>query len=71
MQPAWAERPYAPLALGLVVLVALAALPAVGWLCSTAAVLLGLGALWLFGHDTVRHEPASFPSGAVPAEAAG
>jgi cytoskeletal protein CcmA (bactofilin family) len=71
LQPAWAERPYAPLALGLAVLVALAALPAVGWLFSTAAVLLGLGALWLFGRDTVRHQPIAFPPGAVPVQAAG
>lgn len=58
LRPAWAERPYAPLALGLAALVLLAAIPGVGWLFSTAAVLLGLGALWLLGRDTVQHRPA-------------
>jgi hypothetical protein len=61
LRPAWLERPYAPLALGLALLVLLTAVPAVGWLFSLAAVLLGLGALWLFGRDAVQHRPIPAP----------
>jgi cytoskeletal protein CcmA (bactofilin family) len=57
VRPAWIERPIIPLAIGLVVLVALTAAPMVGWIFSLAAVLLGLGALWLFSRDTMQHRP--------------
>jgi hypothetical protein len=59
--PTLAERPYAPLALGVALLVILTALPVVGWLFTLAAVLLGLGALWLLGRDTVQHRPIPAP----------
>lgn len=61
IKPAWIERPYAPLVLGLLLLVILTALPLVGWLFSLAAVLLGLGALWLFGRDSVQHRAVPLP----------
>ncbi|HWQ11532.1 MAG TPA: polymer-forming cytoskeletal protein [Roseiflexaceae bacterium] len=62
LRPAWLERPYAPLALGLALLVLLTAVPVVGWLFSLAAALLGLGALWLFGRDAVLHRPIPAPA---------
>lgn len=63
LQPAWTERPYIPLALGLALLVLLASLPQVGWVFSMAAVLLGLGAIWLLGRDSMRHQaPAVVPA---------
>ncbi len=61
LRPGWIERPYAPLVVGLLLLVILTALPMVGWLFSLAAVLLGLGALWLFGRDSVQHRAIPVP----------
>jgi cytoskeletal protein CcmA (bactofilin family) len=61
LRPAWTERPYAPLALGLSLLVLLTAIPGVGGLFTLAAVLLGLGALWLLGRDSVQHRPIPVP----------
>lgn len=57
LRPTWIERPYAPLAVGLLALVLLTAIPTVGWLSSLAAILLGLGALWMFGRDSIQHRP--------------
>ncbi|MGB9755065.1 hypothetical protein [Roseiflexus castenholzii] len=51
IRPSWVERPFAPLAVGLLVLVVLTALPAVGWVIGLVSVLLGLGALWMLGRD--------------------
>lgn len=47
-QPAWAPVRGAPLALGLLVLVALMAIPGVGGLVGFLVALLGLGAAWIW-----------------------
>lgn len=62
VQPSWIERPFAPLAVGLILLVVLTALPAVGWIIGLATVLLGLGALWMFGRDSLIRQPALTPA---------
>jgi cytoskeletal protein CcmA (bactofilin family) len=50
--PALAEHRFWPLALGVLIVALLVALPFVGWLFSLAFMFLGLGALWLWGRDT-------------------
>jgi hypothetical protein len=62
IRPSWVEQPFAPLALGLILLVALTALPAVGWFIGLATVLLGLGALWMFGRDSLFRRTALTPA---------
>lgn len=65
LQPAWAERPFAPLALGLLLLVVITAAPAIGWMVSIATVLFGLGALWMVGRKSLVRQitPAVVPTG--------
>jgi cytoskeletal protein CcmA (bactofilin family) len=61
-QPAWLEQPFAPLALGLVVYVALSAVPWLGTIVGLVVVLLGLGALWQWGRAIVgRGRPTPAP----------
>lgn len=62
IRPSWVERPFAPLALGLLLLVVLTALPAVGWIIGLVTVLLGLGALWMFGRDSLIRRPTPTPA---------
>lgn len=47
VQPGWAERPFWPLLVGLVILVILTTIPYLGGLITLAYVIFGLGALWL------------------------
>jgi hypothetical protein len=54
VQPAWAERPVVPLAVGLVVYIALRAVPGLGTLVGWLVVLLALGALWDWGQTTLQ-----------------
>ena len=65
LRPAWVERPFAPLALGLLLLVVMTAAPAIGWMVSIAAVLFGLGALWMLGRKSLVRQsvPAVAPAG--------
>jgi cytoskeletal protein CcmA (bactofilin family) len=49
VQPAWAENPFAPLALGLILYVILTTIPWLGGLVGLLVTLLGLGALWQWG----------------------
>jgi hypothetical protein len=57
VQPAWAERPVVPLAVGLIVYVALRAVPGLGTLVGWLVVLLALGALWDWGRKILQHSP--------------
>jgi cytoskeletal protein CcmA (bactofilin family) len=54
MQPSWAERPIVPLVLGLLLYVALRAIPWLGPLASIVVVLVGLGGLWQWGRMTIQ-----------------
>jgi hypothetical protein len=49
IDPALADHKFWPLILGVVLVALLAALPFVGWLFGLVVLLLGLGALWLWG----------------------
>ena len=61
-QPAWAERPLIPLALGLIVYVLLTAIPWLGTLIGLLVTLLALGALWEWGRAVFhRMRPTSTP----------
>ncbi len=54
LRPEWAEHRVAPLALGITLLAVLTALPFVGGLVNIIAILMGLGALWLYGRKLVQ-----------------
>ncbi len=43
-----------PMVLGVVIFVIITAIPVLGWLAKLAAVLLGFGALWIWGRDWLR-----------------
>jgi cytoskeletal protein CcmA (bactofilin family) len=61
-QPAWAELPLVPLAVGLVLYVALIAIPWLGPLVGLLVTLLALGALWEWGRATIqRGRPSATP----------
>lgn len=49
LKPEWAEHRIWPLALGVVIFAILAAIPIFGGLFNLIVILLGLGALWLYG----------------------
>lgn len=59
VQPAWAEQPIVPLALGIVLYVAVRAIPWLGGIVSLLVVLLALGALWEWGRATFRRPQAT------------
>jgi cytoskeletal protein CcmA (bactofilin family) len=51
-----------PMLLGVVILVIITAVPILGWLAKLGVVLLGLGAIWIWGRDLLtsrRKEPAA------------
>jgi hypothetical protein len=51
-----------PMLLGVVILVIITAVPVLGWLASLGVVLLGLGAIWIWGRgwlESRRGDPAA------------
>lgn len=52
VQPAWNERPFVPLIVGLLLYVAISAMPFLGGFVSLLVVLLGLGAVWQWARST-------------------
>lgn len=61
-QPAWAEQPIVPLAIGLIAYIALTAIPWLGTLIGLLVTLLALGALWDWGRATIpRQRPRATP----------
>ncbi len=54
INPALAESKVWPLVLGVIIIALLTALPGVGWLFNLIVVLLGLGALWIWGRETMQ-----------------
>lgn len=53
-----------PMLLGVLVFVVVTAIPVLGWLVRLAAVLLGLGAVWIWGRDWLEsRKAASVPVG--------
>jgi cytoskeletal protein CcmA (bactofilin family) len=60
-----AEHRWWPMVVGVVLFVAVTAVPVLGWLVRLIAVLLGLGAVWLWGMGKARRQPTA----PAPAEA--
>ena len=54
INPALAESKVWPLVLGVIIIALFTALPGVGWLFNLIVVLLGLGALWIWGRETMQ-----------------
>lgn len=48
-----------PMMLGVLIVVAITAVPIFGWLVRLATVLFGLGALWIWGLDVLGKRRAS------------
>lgn len=68
VRPEWAEHKVWPLVLGVVLLAILVAVPVVGWLVNFIVVLIGLGALWMYGRDLLQRgrTPATAVAPVVP-----
>ena len=62
-----AEHRWWPMLVGVVILVAITAIPVLGWLAAAATVLLGLGAVWMWGRDWMRERGWLKGGGAAPA----
>jgi hypothetical protein len=60
--PELAEHKVWPLVVGVVILAILIAVPFVGWLFKLAAMLLGLGALWIWGRELWQARKAVAPA---------
>ncbi|PWH16822.1 MAG: hypothetical protein DDG60_03485 [Anaerolineae bacterium] len=56
LKPEWAEHRIWPLLLGVTLFALLAAIPMLGNLVNILAILLGLGALWLYGYNRFKKE---------------
>lgn len=54
VKPEWAEHRVWPLAVGVVIFAILAAIPIFGGFFNIIVILLGLGALWLYGRDLLK-----------------
>ncbi len=54
-----AEHRWWPMLLGVLIFVIITAIPVLGWLATLATVLLGLGAVWLWGRDWLRSRKAA------------
>jgi hypothetical protein len=67
VQPAWAERPVVPLAIGLIVYIVLRAIPGLGTLVGWLVVLLALGALWDWGQKIIQGGRPTSTAGLQPA----
>ncbi len=59
LQPTWAASRVWPLVIGVVLFVIVRAIPILGWLIGLIVTLLGLGALWLMGRETLRRRRAA------------
>ncbi len=55
IKPEWAEHKIWPLILGVVIFAILVAIPIFGGLVNAIVILLGLGALWLYGRDLLKN----------------
>jgi len=54
-----AEHRWWPMLLGVLIFVIITAIPVLGWLATLATVLLGLGAVWLWGRDWLKGRKAA------------
>ena len=51
VKPEWANHKFYPLAIGVIILAFIMAVPFVGWLFKLLVVLFALGAIWILGRD--------------------
>jgi len=58
IKPEWAEKPWLPLIVGVILYAILASIPWLGNLFAFVVILFGLGALWLFGLARFQRNPA-------------
>lgn len=58
LQPQWLEHRVVPFLIGLVIFVALTAIPVVGGIIGFVVALLGLGAVWIWAGETLHPAPA-------------
>jgi hypothetical protein len=54
VKPEWAEHKVWPLVLGVVLFALLTSIPVLGALVGLVVVLMGLGALWIFGRELFK-----------------
>jgi hypothetical protein len=57
-----AENKFLPLAIGVVILALLTALPYIGWLFGVLTMFIGLGALWNWGRDLWQARKVTVPA---------
>lgn len=58
IKPEWAEKPWLPVIVGIILYAILASIPWLGSLFAFVVILFGLGALWLLGLKRFRRGPA-------------
>jgi hypothetical protein len=68
IQPQWATHRVIPLFVGLVLFVALTAIPILGGIVGFAAAVFGLGALWIWASESLRppRAPSTLASPLIP-----
>ncbi len=62
VKPEMAENKFLPLAIGVVILALLTALPYIGWLFGVLTMFIGLGALWNWGRDLWQARKVTVPA---------
>jgi cytoskeletal protein CcmA (bactofilin family) len=58
VKPEWVNHKVWPLVIGVFLFAILTTIPILGWLAGMVVVLLGLGALWIYGKSLVARKPA-------------
>jgi cytoskeletal protein CcmA (bactofilin family) len=58
IKPEWAEKPWLPLIVGVIIFAILASIPWLGNLFAFVVILFGLGALWLLGLNRFSSKPS-------------
>lgn len=59
IKPEWAEKPWLPVIVGIILFAILASIPWLGSLFAFVVILFGLGALWLLGLTRLQRGPAA------------
>jgi hypothetical protein len=58
IKPEWAEKPWLPLIVGVIIFAILASIPWLGNLLAFVVIIFGLGALWLLGLNRFSSKPS-------------
>jgi cytoskeletal protein CcmA (bactofilin family) len=59
IKPEWADHKVWPLVVGVVLFAILTAIPILGWLAGMVVILLGMGALWIYGNSLIPRKAAA------------